>query len=516
MHKMTELWNKYTLSDLLCQAEKEHGDNVALIDSENRLTYTQLLNKVKKLASYFAMNDIKMGDRVILQLQNSAIFEIVSFALFEIGALPILILPAHREHVVDAICDVSQPVAYITMNEFYGTDYEEEGKRMQDKHSCIKKLYTVNDLENILNNLEIQLVEYDRPSPEDIAFLSLSGGTTGIPKLIPRTHGDYSYNAIVTAEHCRLDSKTVNLSAIPVAHNFAFGTPGMIGTVYAGGTNVMCEYPSPMEIFDWIEREHVTIMSLVPAVTNLCIQYRQIDDSNDISSLKYLLVGGAVFSPQQAELSEKVLNTTIVQVYGMSEGMTFLTAPDAADEIRYITQGKPCAKEDVFLIVNKSFEEVSDGEEGEVVVKGPYTIKNYYLNAEANATSFKKGFYRPGDKGIKHSSGNIIITGRVKEQINRAGEKIMPSEVENCFIDIPSVYECAAVGVKDEVLGDAICVFYKGDEELTLKDVAEFYRNAKVEDCCIPDKLRRIDNWPLTAVGKIDKNALKGLLENES
>ncbi len=511
---MIEPWEKYTLSDLLYRAEKKHGDKVAVIDRENRFTYTQLLNKVKKLASYFYINNIKKGDRVILQLQNSALFEIISFALFEIGALPILILPAHREHVVDAICGDSQPVAYITMNEFYGTDYEEEGKRMKEKHSSIRNIYTVNDLEYVLNDVDVRLVEYERPFPKDLAFLSLSGGTTGIPKLIPRTQGDYSYNAIVTAKHCRLDENTVNLSAIPVAHNFAFGTPGIIGTIYAGGTNVMCEYPSPVEIFDWIENEHVTIMSLVPAVANLCVQYRQVDDGYDISSLKYLLVGGSVFSPSQAELLEEVLHTTIIQVYGMSEGMTFLTEIDANDEVRYMTQGKPCAKEDIFLIVDKNFNEVQNGEEGEVIVKGPYTIKNYYKNEEADKKNFKNGFYRPGDKGIMHSSGNIIITGRVKELINRAGEKIMPSEIEKCFLTIPSVCECVAAGIKDEVLGEAICVFYKGNNKLHIRNVAEFFRNAKVEDYCIPDKLMRVEQWPFTAVGKIDKNALKGLLGN--
>ena len=507
-----EPWNKFTLVDLLYNTEVRNGDSIAVIDNDNRLSYTQLCNKVKGLASYFHMEGIKKGDKVVLQLHNSALFEIVVFALFDVGAVPILTLPAHREHVIDSICAFSQPVGYITMNNYYGVNFEEKGRRIFDKYKCITKFYTEDDLNNILDTVCLELSEYERPLPTDIAFLSLSGGTTGVPKLIPRTHGDYSYNAILTAVHCGISPKTKNLSAIPVAHNFAFGTPGMVGTVYAGGTNIMCDYPSPAEIFDWIERERVTIMSLVPTVVNICIQYRQVDDGNDISTLEYLLVGGSVFPPKLAELAEKSFETKIIQVYGMSEGMTFLTDRNADKNIRYYTQGKPCSKKDVFFIVDKDFNVLPDGEEGEVIVKGPYTIKHYFGDLKENEMCFKNGFYRPGDKGIKHSSGNIVITGRVKEQINRAGEKIMPSEVEKYFINLPSVHECAAIGISDSVLGESICMFYIGDTFLSYKDVVHSFRKSNIEDDFIPDKIVRINEWPLTAVGKIDRNALKGLL----
>lgn len=195
----------------------------------------------------------------------------------------------------------------------------------------------------------------------------------------------------------------------------------------------------------------------------------------------------------------------------MAEGMTFLTDLDAPEDVRYFSQGHPCSPEDEFRIVGADFEELPEGVEGEVVVRGPYTISRYYRDIPANAECFRDGFYRPGDKGMRLATGDIRITGRVREQINRAGEKVMPSEVEACLLSVPDISECAVVGVADDVLGKAIYAFYRGDRELSLQEVVSFLREQQVEDCCIPDFLRRIDSWPLSAVGKIDRDRLREL-----
>lgn len=516
---MIKEWEKETLIGLFNKTCENFPDRLAAVDASKRLSYGKLKGKVDYLSTSFKRMGLKKRDIVMVQIANSVMFEIVIFSLFKIGAVPILILPAHKEHVIDAIIDRAKPKFYITMNDFYGVDYKKIADKMAIKYPFLEEVLTVKDLEEILEkpkddlreNIDVLLEEantFELVSPKDLAILELSGGTTGIPKLIPRYHGEYSYNAISSAKHCAMDNGVVNLSAIPVSHNFAFGTPGMIGTVYVAGLNVFCEYPSPVEIFDWIEKEHVTMLSLVPSVVNLCVQYRQLDESNDLSSLKYVLVGGASFTSTQAKQCEKYLEARLIQVYGMTEGMTFLTAIDAKEEVRFYTQGKPCAKEDEFRIVDSDFNELADGLEGEVVVKGPYTITEYYKNPVETRDSFYEGFYRPGDKGKKDRYGNIIITGRAKEMINRAGEKIMPSEVEKYFVSLPEVKQCAAVGKKDELLGEAICVFYEANTELSMGDVRAFFKERNIEDYCIPDKIVRVTTWPLTAVGKIDKSKL--------
>jgi yersiniabactin salicyl-AMP ligase len=508
-------WEEKTLFGLLEDTVKKHGEKLAVVDSNHEYTYEQLLEKVCKLSDYLYYLGFRKKDRVIVQIANSAMFEIVIFSLFKIGAVPILILPAHKEHVVDAICQRAEPVAYITMEDFYGTDYRKAAIKLKDKYSFIKHILTVSELEEIIEKENVERADTEPVSPRNLAFLSLSGGTTGIPKLIPRYNGEYCYNAICTAGHCKMDESTVNLTAIPAAHNFAFGTPGMIGTVYCGGLNVMCEYPSPLEIFDMIETHKVTMMSFVPSVVSLCIQYREIDESYDLSSIKYILVGGAMFTSEMAKKCEEILGGILIQVYGMSEGMTFLTDTKADDYVRFNTQGKPCAGEDEFKIVDEDFNPVPDGTEGEIVVKGPYTIHEYYRASKSAQSSFKDGYYRPGDKGIKDKTGNIIVTGRSKEMINRAGEKIMPSEVEKFFADLCGVKNCAALGIKDELLGEAICVFYEGDDEYTTSEVSKLFREKQIEDCCIPDRIIRVMDLPLTPVGKTDKNRLREMISDE-
>ena len=503
-------WKTHTLIDALRQSASQYPDNVALVDRSSRLTYRILLEQVESIAGYLIDIGVSKSDRVVLQLPNSALFEIVCFALFSIGALPVLVLPMHREHVIAALCRNSQPVAYITAKDPTNSECWETGERIANTCDSIKVLIYDEELRSVLEDGTAVARPHEEPKPCDLAFLSLSGGTTGVPKLIGRTHGEYYYNALITTRHCRMGERTVMLTALPAAHNFSLGTPGMIGTVLCAGTNVMCENPSPIDMFEWIARERVTITSMVPTVSNLCVRYRTMDTSDDISSLRYFLVGGAVYTSDQAREAEDVLGARVVQVYGMAEGRTFLTDLDAPEEVRHFTQGRPCCPEDIFRIVDENFQDVPDGMEGEVVVKGPYTIKRYYNDIPANKESFIDGFYRPGDKGVRLATGDIRITGRVKEQINRAGEKVMPSEVESVMMGIAAIEECAVVGVADELLGMAVHAFYLSEHDLDLNDVIAFLRSVHVEDCCIPDAIHRIESWPLTAVGKIDRNKLKG------
>lgn len=506
---MEREWETETLVGLLERTAASFGARTAVVDRLERMTYAELLDASKRIAGFFFAHSIEKGDRVIVQMPNSVMFEVVCFALFSLGALPVFILPMHREHVIEALCEASQPKAYVTSQDSLDRECYAIGARMLERCGSLERLFTDVQLRNELSSGRVVECDIEAAKPGDVAFLSLSGGTTGIPKLIGRTNGAYSYNALITARHCRMDADSVMLTAIPAAHNFALGTPGMIGTVLVGGKNVMCEYPSPLEIFDWIGREQVTIASFVPTVSSLCVRYRSIDASDDIGSLQYFLVGGSVFSPVQAREAEAAFEARLVQVYGMAEGMTFLTDLDAPDDVRYGSQGRPRSPEDVFRIVDEDFADVEDGVEGEVIVKGPYTIKRYFGDVPANESSFRDGFYRPGDKGLRLPSGDIRITGRVHEQINRAGEKIMPSEVEDVLMGMDAVSECAVVGVADEVLGTAICAFYIGERDIELVEAAAYMRSRHMEDCCIPDQLQRLDSWPLTAVGKIDREGLK-------
>lgn len=513
---MIELWEEKTLYEAFCEAAEKFANREALCDSQESMNYTQMKKKIDILSVYLAGKGIEKGENILVHMPNCNLTVIVYLSLFAIGARPVLLLPAQREVVINGICQRAKPSGYISMTDFCGVNYKEIVQSVMENNNCIKEVFFDKELEEvILNHMEGEVpLKKINSEPEDIAFLSLSGGTTGIPKLIPRTHRDYIYNARVTASHCQMSDATVMLTVIPVAHNFAFGTPGVIGTLLLGGKVVMCEYPSPMEIFDIIEKEKVTIMSLVPTLVNLCISYREIDRSSDISSLKYYMTGGAMFSPELAKRSEEIFEARLIQVYGMAEGMTFLTDLDAPDGIRHFTQGKPCSPYDEFIIIDEYGNELADNEEGEILVKGPYTISGYYNNEAANKASFRNGYYCTGDKGSRTKSGDIKISGRVREQINRAGEKIMPAELEAYIMKYPKVKECVVAGIPDPLLGMKICVFAIMNEEFGLQELHAFLKDEQTADFYMPDMLVEIDTWPLTAPGKIDKNQLISRLED--
>lgn len=506
-----EFENK-TFGQKLCEWSTAYGERIAIVDEKYHLSYSELYLKSLICANYFKKKGLKKGDKVIVQMTNSVFFPIIFFSMCLIGAIPILCLPAHKEQVIEGICENANPSSMIFTKKYLKNNYEEMAHRLAKKYNCTESLIFEEDLPQILDGSEfVQLESTDNNEllPSDVAFMLLSGGTTGIPKLIPRTHNDYLYNAEVTAERIGLTKDTVMLNILPASHNFAFGTPGIIGTFMKGGKVVMQKYPDITEFFCNIEMHRVNITSLVPALVNMCLRYRKLFDDDNIESLQYVMVGGAMFRSDEAINLEKYFDCTVVQVFGMSEGMTFITEPNATENIRFNYQGKPSSEYDEFRIVNNAGEDVPIGECGEIIVRGPYTIKGYYNNEAANKKSFnKEGYYLTGDKAVCEPGGNVRILGRIREQINRAGEKIMPSALEEWVSKCECVEQCAALGVPDDILGNKICIFAVVNQELTLEKLRGFLKKENVSDFYLPDMLQVIDQLPLTPVGKVDKNEL--------
>lgn len=506
-------WQCVTFADKIVKWAADYKDLTAVVTENENITYEELYRKTLALASFFTDTGINSGDRVVVRLPNTSAFIVSCLALFEIGAIPILALPSHKEKDLDGIFALAKPSAFLTMDE--SEDYCEShmALNLAKKYHCEKNLIYESVLRVRMdeNTAAPKHVDYKKPSYKDTAMLLLSGGTTGTPKLIPRTHGGYIYNMKMMEYRMRLTESDVYLAVLPAAHNFGLGNPGVLGILDVGGTAVMCRYPSPMEIFSLIEKYRVTFLSLVPSLVSMCIQYREIDGSSDISSLKYLLTGGAPLLHSDALKVGSVFGCKLIQVYGIAEGLICTTSPGDTEETTLNTQGKPISDYDDLHIIDGDGEDVEPGTEGELITRGPYTIKGYYRLPEANRKSFNKdGYYLTGDKAKVTKDGNIVITGRADEQINRAGEKIMPSSVEKYLCRHPDVLECSVVGVPDKVLGEAIFAFIKTEnKDLTLSQLRAFLSENGVSSYKLIDRMRIIDNWPLTAVKKIDKKKLK-------
>lgn len=512
-YEYLEGWEKLSLGQQLEVWAEKYQDRIAVVDREEEVSYKELNQRANKMAYGLMSNGIKAEDKVIVQLPNRISFVTVLFALARIGAVPIMALPAHREAELGEITKLAEPTAYIVAERYLGFEYVTMAMELKKKFPFLKNVFVDGEQggDLLLADLEGESMEFPKVDSYSTAVLLLSGGTTGIPKLIPRTHTDYMYNARMSAKRCRLKQDAVYLASLPIAHNFPLCCPGLLGTLDVGGKVVLSSTTSPDDILSMITEERVTITALVPAMVNVCMEMMEWDEEYDISSLKVLQVGGAVLEDTLADKIIEEWTCKLMQVFGTAEGLLSFTRIDDEDAIVARCQGTPVSPADEIKIVDLDDNEVEEGAYGELLSRGPYTIAGYYKAEKANRESFTEdGYYRTGDRAMRTKEGNLRMGGRIKEQINRAGEKIMPAEVEAYLCQHSDVKEAAVVGIPDQILGNKSCAFLIMEEgkRVTREQVYQFMLERGVTAYKIPDQVECIDIWPVTSVGKIDKKEL--------
>lgn len=510
-------WRYLTLSDALENWSDIYKERIAVIDKNRKLSYEDLNSEVNFYSKGLLDKGIYKGDKIVLQLPNCLEFVIISFALFRIGAIPIMALPAHRKTEIKGIIEKSNAKAYISKDRYLGFSYTDMIRNILGELSIDINVFVLGNNEEFdgFDSLKSdeKLENKIETDYKEIGLLLLSGGTTGIPKLIPRRHCDYLYVAEYAGKRCKLNGNTVYLAALPIAHNFPLDCPGIIGTLTYGGKVVICPTTSTDEIIPLIEKEKVTITGLVPAMASMCIDFLETDDY-DISSLEILQVGGSVLDSYLAKKVESSFNCKLQQIFGIAEGLICCTDLEDDDYITYNTQGKPISRYDEILVVDENDNEVEVGTYGELIVRGPYTIYGYYNSEDINKICITENcYFRTGDKARKLENGNYQVVGRLKEMINRAGEKIMPSEIEQILLNHELISDVQVVGIPDGILGEKIGVFILDDEEkLTLNEIRRFLLEEGVAHFKLPDLIKYVRAWPLTSVGKIYKEKLKGLV----
>ncbi|WP_225726912.1 MULTISPECIES: (2,3-dihydroxybenzoyl)adenylate synthase [unclassified Nocardia] len=504
-------WTGTTLGELLTRSARAHGDRIAVIDAVRTWTYRQLDADADRLAAGFADIGIGRGDRVVVQLPNVGEFVVVCFALFRLGAIPVLTQPAHREYEITRLCAQSEAVAHIVADYYAGFDYCAMSERVALACPSLRGTIVHGDPGShvALADLYREPRAHPAPEPGDIALLQLSGGSTALPKLIPRTHDDYVYNARASLTACPLGPDDVYLAALRAAHNFTLCAPGILGALTAGATVVMSPTPNPDNAFPLIERHGVTVAAVVPAVAMRWLDAAA-TSTDDLSSLRVLQVGGARFKPSAARRVGPVLGCTLQQVFGMAEGLICYTRLDDSAELIAQTQGTPMSPADEIRVVDDADRPVPDGAPGHLLTRGPYTIRGYYRADEHNERAFTAaGFYRTGDIVRRLPSGHLVVVDRAKDIVNRGGEKVACEEIEELLLEHPLVRDAAVVGRPDPVLGERIGAFVIPRGPLRPGELAEFLRGRGVAAYKIPDGFEFVTEFPLTAVGKVDKKMLR-------
>jgi mycobactin salicyl-AMP ligase len=511
-------WTGRALDSILRDAAASWPQRTAVIDANRSYSFAELDAVADRIAAALADLGIAAGDRVLLQLPNSCQFAVAVFGLLRAGAVPVMCLPAHRAAEMTHFAAVSGAVGLVIPDTAGSFDYREIADRLTRDHPALRHVIVDGDPGPFVP--WSGLVDFDGPAlrrgPVDTALpalLLVSGGTTGLPKLIPRTHDDYVYNAVACARECQLSGDDVYLVALPAGHNFPLACPGMLGAMTVGATTVFTADPSPDSAFALIDRHKVTVTALVNALAKV---WTQACDWEPVppKSLRLVQVGGSRMTPDEAHDILEALTPGLQQIFGMAEGMLNFTRPGDLVEVVQHTQGRPMSPHDEMRVVDDTGADVAPGKEGELLVRGPYTINGYYRADEANTRSFTiDGFYRTGDRVRIFADGPLAgyveVTGRIKDVIHRGGETVSATDLEEHLVTHPAVYSAAAVALPDEFLGERICaaVVFRG-EPITLAELNRYLAGRGVAAHSRPDVLARITTLPTTAVGKVDKKKL--------
>jgi len=515
-------WRDLSLFEMLRQAAARNPGKTALVDGERRLSYSELVRGSEELAAGLYELGLRPLDRVIFQLGNSLELANAFFALLRIGVIPVMALPAHRGSEIGHWIEHAQAVAHFVGAATPKFDCVAMARSVAAAHPLIRYVVSAGPGGEAVTALETlcrqgrqaggqaALAALPDPAADEVALMLLSGGTTGMPKLIPRTHNDYIHVATRTGIVTGFGMDTVFLAVLPMAHNYTLCCPGMLGTLVHGGTVIISAGTTAEEVFAAIARERVTA---VGATVPLVARWLDSDqfDRHDLSSLRVFINGGAKLPPELRRRVEERFQCEYQENFGTGEGLVCITPLGQPESVRFMSSGRPISAGDEIKVIDERGTGLPEGQIGELAARGPYTIRGYYKAEKANRDAFTNdGFYRTGDI-VRIVDGFIYLEGRRKDLINRGGEKISCEEVEDYILAHPMIMSVCVVAMPDAVFGEKACAFaiLRENCELTLDELVAFLQQRQIARFKLPERLEIVNEFPISAAGKVLRRELR-------
>ena len=521
MYRREAHWDGTRLFDVLSRAAQTQPDKIALVFNQQRISYAELQRDALRLAARLLTLGIAPLDRVVLQLPNIPEFVLVYFALVRIGAIPVMALRAHRHAELRHFLKASGAKAYVIPDRIGAFDYRTMADALRDDAQSLQHVIVVGEaldnqqsfaalMQEPPSDTEQQALAAIHPDPAEVATMLLSGGTTSMSKLIPRTHQDYALNARLCARAAGFDAHTVFMAILPLGHNYNLASPGLLGAFSVAGSVVLAPSPDADTVFELVQRERV---SVIAAVVPLIVTWlsADVEERYDLSSLKVVQNGGARLPPELRSRLRKRFGCTPQEIYGTAEGLINMTRLDDPDELLLHSSGTPVCDADEIRVVDEAGAELPDGEPGELITRGPYTIRGYYNAPDKNAEAFTPdGFYRMGDI-VRKLGRYVYAEGRKKDMINRGGEKISCEEVENLIFAHPKVKAVTLVAMPDPVFGEKACAFVipHAGQRLSFDELILFLKQQNIASFKLPERLEIVAEFPVSPVGKILKRELR-------
>lgn len=523
-------WRGLTLGDFLDRAADMHPNKEAFVDRTGRYTYAQAREKVDR----FALGLIKLGlkplDRVLIQLPNWNEFVFAYFACQKIGAIPVLLIERYRPFEIDRLLKITGATSWILPKNTHKVDFVPIIQDVLKDHAELRNVITVRgkidrpgfwsleDLiaENELTDQTLSELAQFKPDPLQIAHMGPTGGTTGEPKIVPRTHNSLTcgveFCSMSWDQHC----EDITMIAGPVGHDLSF-TKGFLGSVITQGKLVFQESTDNADICETIEKEKVTSIVWVPTLAQRLLQYEELDRF-DLSSLKKMHSGGGASHPEMVKGIMERFRMCFYNGYGGTEGMTCITRSADSCETICGTVGRPTFPYDIYKVVDFEGNELPPNTTGELLIKGPCVFSGYYNNPEENAKVFNAdGFFNTGDLAKINAEGYITLTGRSKEMINRGGESISATEIEKLINLHPDVSIVAVIPMPDPLMGERACAYIetKSGVTLTFEDITAFLKAQKAAVLQLPERIEFVEKMPVTKADKLDKQSMRKDIEKK-
>lgn len=521
-------WLGMTWGDIFNKHTDIYPDKIGLVDSTGRWTNNQLRQSVDKLAVSLMEMGIQPKERVLLQLPNWHEFVFSFLALQKIGAITVILVPRHNQTEINHICKLTEPVAWVLPQQYGKVAYQPIIDDVLKENPQIKNIIQVRgQSERVYHSLEKltdrgdltsedkKALENRRPDPDEVSQILPTGGTTGLPKVSPRTHNCYMNNVEYHGYRWEITSQDTIMVITPLGHNLSVHW-GMAAALFFHAKIVLLDSTKPQDICEWVQRERVTAIPTVPA---LFARIVQMDDlhSYDLSSLKKISVGGAPSTPELVKSVNEKIGAQFVNGFGSVEGTCASTKLGDSIELICGSVGKPICPYDELKVVDQNDKEVAVGVDGELVSKGPGIFTGYFKAAEREKTFTRDGFFRTGDQARKDAEGNIWITGRIKDIIIRGGENISAVEIESMMSEYPGLVDSAVVGMPDKILGERICAYVvvKPGAQVSLEGLVTHLKGKGASVLQLPERIEIIEEIPMTKVGKVDKKYLREVIKRK-
>jgi non-ribosomal peptide synthetase component E (peptide arylation enzyme) len=517
-YRASGAWIDHTIDQQLRLCAQLYGTNAAFICDDKIITFDELDRRSDAIARGLRAHGLAVNDRALFQMDTTIETAVAFFGCLRSGVIPVCTIPQYRELEMEKLADLTRPSAYFVQKESGSFDLVGFAKGVARRKAIPLVFVAGGDGEADTVDLDalIRATGASEPpsgaSSEDVAVLQLSGGSTGVPKIIPRFHGEYMGHVRRWCDRYGMNAGDIGIWALPLMHNAGMMF-ALARTVLYGCTTVLMPRWDAEGFFALVERWRVnhafTIGPHAPAIAS----FKDIARF-DLSSLRFF------FTLQGASAIERATGILATNMFGITEGLVLTSTPEDPVSMRHESIGYACSElDEIRLLHPGKDEDVAEGEIGELCFRGPSSLRGYFGAPELSAECLTpSGFFRSADLMRRvRMDGRVayVFEGRTRDNINRGGEKFGTEDIEILIALHPDVADGKVVAMPDALYGEKACAFIipkPGRAVPTVPELGSFLLKQGIAKFKLPERIEQIDAFPTTRVGKLDRASLRALI----